>query len=331
MKKWKNNVIYVITAILVLSLLSACGNTKEAEETSDGLLKVNVAIQRIGAFANADYAKVEKYFEKNGLEVNLIEFKSGAEVIAAQQGGDVDIAAAGPGAAIWARDQGIKLELIANNELARDKGPDSSAIVVMNNSDIKSLKDLEGKKLGVFEPRSQLILSIKQLMTKNGVDPSKVEFITAPFPTLGGALSNNQVDAISVVDPFTTQVLTTSDTRVISWSSAEDIPGQPMGSWWVLDTYAAKNPKVIERFVKSMNEANKHLMANEKEAKDTIAKFTGLDREMLEEMPSIVWGTEVEMKPWDEVMDLYLKYGELENPPKSIKEYFSKEVLDSLE
>ncbi len=64
-------------------------------------------------------AKQAGIFESNGLDVELIEFRSGNEAIAAQRGGHVDIVLSIPGTAMTANERGFDLVLISQNETAQ--------------------------------------------------------------------------------------------------------------------------------------------------------------------------------------------------------------------
>ncbi len=86
--------------------------------------------------------KKEGIFDKNGLEVSLIEFRAGSEAAAALQGGSVDIVLMIPGTAMTANERGFDIVAVFQNETAKLKGPDSGSIQVRVDSDIKSLKDL---------------------------------------------------------------------------------------------------------------------------------------------------------------------------------------------
>ena len=117
-------------------------------------------------------------FERNGLDATLIEFRSGAEAVSAQQGGSVDFALSLPGTAMTANERGFEFLAIFQNEIVYDKGPDSGSVQSLVDSDIKSLKDLVGKRVAhgtILRPADDRGADLR--MRKAGIDPAKVQLI----------------------------------------------------------------------------------------------------------------------------------------------------------
>src|ERR1700677_3000620 len=88
----------------------------------------------------------------------------------------------------------------------------------MHTSEIKSIKDLAGKKVGVSAPGSSTDFFLKYLLKKNGVDPTSVAVIGVG---LGGtsvaAIEQGQIDAAVMLDPSVTVLQGShSDLRILS-------------------------------------------------------------------------------------------------------------------
>src|SRR5215218_8725793 len=77
--------------------------------------QLKVGVLKIAGLANAYAAKRERIFEKNGLDVTLVEFRSGADAITAQQSGAIDIALAIPGTAMTANERGFDFLAVVQN------------------------------------------------------------------------------------------------------------------------------------------------------------------------------------------------------------------------
>jgi NitT/TauT family transport system substrate-binding protein len=70
---------------------------------------------------------------------------------------------------------------------------------------IKSVKDLAGKKVGVSAPGSSTDFFLKYLLRKHGVDPAKVPVIGIGLDdTAVAAMDQGQVDAAVMLDPAVT-------------------------------------------------------------------------------------------------------------------------------
>ena len=217
--------------------------------------KVRASIFRIGASANAFIAKKEGFFAKNNLDVEFIEFRNGNEAITANRGGSVDILMSIPGTVMMAMERGFDLVLLTQNEVARAQGPDAGSIQVLADSPYQKLADLAGKKLAVSGLHSQMSVSVQTALEKAGVDWSKMQVMELPFPTMNDALRAKQVDAVAQLDPFTTQLRTSGGGRVLSWLYVDAVPEQPIGAWYATKTYVDKNRDLVNRYVKSLQEA----------------------------------------------------------------------------
>jgi len=318
----------------LLVVLSACGggaqtasppaSSPEAAAGGENF-KLKIGILKMAALTNAWVAEEEGIYGENGLDVELVEFKVGSEAISAQQAGDVDIVLSIPGTAMTAIERGFDLTAIAQNEVAKGEGPDSGSIQVLKDSPIQSLKDLEGKKVAVSGLHSQNTVGVQKLIMDSGVDLSTVQFLEMPFPSMVDVLKSGQVDAVVVVDPYTTQLLSSDVGKVLSWNYVEVIPEQPLGAWFAKKSFVEKNPEVIAGFTKSIQESIDYMMADPERARLKVAEFTGLDPQLVQEMPLIGWDYNVSTEKWQAVIDLMVEMNELKDPP-SADAYFAEAI-----
>jgi NitT/TauT family transport system substrate-binding protein len=87
-----------------------------------------------------------------------------------------------------------------------------------HNGEIKSIKDLAGKKVGVSAPGSSTDFFLKYLLKKNGLDPASASVIGVGLgATAVAAMEQGQIDAAVMLDPSVT-VLQGShpDLRILS-------------------------------------------------------------------------------------------------------------------
>ncbi|WP_227938292.1 ABC transporter substrate-binding protein [Alkalihalobacillus deserti] len=321
MKKFKK--LKIILFLSVIVMLSACGaedsssektNTEgnDSNTETEELIPFKIGVNKIGALTNVWAAEQTGIFEEHGLDVELIEFKSGSEAISAQRSGEVDVVNSFPGAAMVANEQGFDLVAVAQNETAKSEGPDSGAIIVREDSDIQSLSDLSGKKLAVYNLRNQLVIALNNLIEEAGVSADDVELVEVPFSSMNDALNNNQVDAVSTVDPYTTQIISTGEGRVISWNYVESIPEQPLGAWFARADYVNDNEEAISRFNAAISASMEYMLEDEERAREHIVKFTGIDAGLVSEMPMIGWSNNINVDVWQEIVDMFVEAGELE-------------------
>jgi ABC-type nitrate/sulfonate/bicarbonate transport system substrate-binding protein len=83
------------------------------------------------------------------------------------------------------------------------QGYASNSFFVLEDSPIKTVRDLKGKKVAVNAFSSAVDLELRVVLKKNGLDPKKdVEIVEVGFPNMGPALREKRVDCVVMVLPF---------------------------------------------------------------------------------------------------------------------------------
>lgn len=289
------------------------------------LIPITIGTVKIASLTTVWVAKERGMFEKNGLDAKLVEFRNTNDSINAAQSGALDLFNGLPGSAFVAIERGFDLIPVFQNEVVKTAPPDSGSVQVLATSNIRSLKDLVGKRMAVSDIRAQNTVTVYQVLKNAGIDRKSMQFIELPFPTMGNALKAGQVDAIAVVDPFTTQLLTSGLTRVISWNYVESIPAQPVGVMWGRGSYVRANPNAVEAFNRAMIEAMQYLTSDVTRARQEVVSYTGLDAGLVNSMPLIGWDYQVHPEKWQAVADMMFENGSLDRRHK-VDEYLSKEI-----
>jgi NitT/TauT family transport system substrate-binding protein len=305
-----------------LSLITAVALALGAGDASAQGQKLRIGSLKIASLTNVDVAAKTGIFSRNGLDVEVIQFRSGNEAIAAQRGGHVDIVLSIPGTAMNANERGFDLVLIAQNETAQAQGPGSGALLVLNDSGISSVSQLVGKKIATSNLHSQYHVAIATVLKKHGVDLSKVTFLELPFSSHPDALKSKQIDVSACLDPWTTQMRTGGYAKVLAWNYVESIPEQPIGAWYARKEFVDKNADTVARFAKSIRDSIEYMNEDIPRAKKAVADYTGLKVELLKDMPLNKFSYKIDPAKWQAVADMMHASGELKKPHKA-SEYLS--------
>lgn len=141
-------------------------------------------------------------FEKEGVDVELVNFKGGSQALTAVIGGSADVVSG-------YFDHTV--ELAAKNQhlqsfVVYDRFPGLVLVVAPDETDnIKSVKDLKGKTVGVSAPGSSTDFFLKYELTKNGLaaDAASVTGVGLGA-TAVAAMEHGQIDAAVMLDPAVT-------------------------------------------------------------------------------------------------------------------------------
>ena len=141
-------------------------------------------------------------YEKAGLSVELVDLKGGSDALKAVLGGSADVVSGyfDHCVNLAAKKQELQSFVIY------DRYPGLVLVVSpKHTNDIKSIKDLAGKKVGVSAPGSSTDFFLKYLLKKNGLDPTSAAVIGVGLgATAVAAMQQGQIEAAVMLDPSVT-------------------------------------------------------------------------------------------------------------------------------
>ncbi|MEH2599478.1 NitT/TauT family transport system substrate-binding protein [Bradyrhizobium sp. AZCC 1577] len=141
-------------------------------------------------------------YEKAGVAVELVDLKGGSDALKAVLGGSADVVSGyfDHCVNLAAKKQELQSFVIY------DRYPGLVLVVSpAHTSEIKSIKDLAGKKVGVSAPGSSTDFFLKYLLKKNGLDPTSAAVIGVGLgATAVAAMQQGQIDAAVMLDPSVT-------------------------------------------------------------------------------------------------------------------------------
>jgi NitT/TauT family transport system substrate-binding protein len=169
-------------------LLAACGE----DEGSGDLDDVTIGLTFVPniQFAPFYVAIAKGYYEDEGLDVTLNHHPAGADIFGALVAGQEDMLMSGGDEAMQARAQGVEIVYVA--EVYR-KYP--VALIVPADSDIASVGDLAGKKVGIPGEYGANYVGLLALLENAGMTRDDIEILSVGF-TQAQALLTGEVDAI---------------------------------------------------------------------------------------------------------------------------------------
>jgi putative hydroxymethylpyrimidine transport system substrate-binding protein len=192
LKKGSILLAFVMLASLVFSGCAAGNaNKNEDKNATKELKEVNILLDwypnAVHSFLYA--AEDQGYFKEAGLKVNLITPAGTDDGIKLVAAGKADLAISYPKQVILARGENIPVKSVG--AIVRSS---LNQLMVRKDSGVKTLKDLEGKKVGYpsFDIDKE---TVKTMVKEAGGDPSKVEFVDVGYDLMAG-IESKQVDAI---------------------------------------------------------------------------------------------------------------------------------------
>lgn len=209
---------------------------------------VNIAYQT--GIDPSKVAQADQTYEKvTQRDINWRKFDTGADVIAAISSGSIDIGNIGSSPLAAAATKNVPLEVF----LITSEIGEAESLIAKNSSNIKTPKDLIGKKIAVpfvSTTHFSLLAALKHWE----IDVSQVDIINLRPPEISAAWERGDIDATYVWEPTLSKAKTSghvlvSSKQVAEWGSAT------YDLWVVSKDFAQKNPEFLRQFVKVSTDA----------------------------------------------------------------------------
>ena len=235
-------------------------------------------------------AKDRRFFEKNGLDVELVQMRSDLQV-AGLTSGDLDFVA-GVGSAIQGIVNGLPLKVVG---VLYQGSPFS----LLSRPALTTPRELEGKKVAVSRIGSESHKAAVLMIEKSGADAKKVTFLQTGSTTVSMiALQQASVDAAVLSPPFTGEMVI-KGFRVIQRSRG--LLEVPSNGLVTSRERLQRQPQKVASTLKAMVESLRWIRQDRNETVDYIRKGFGVQQRVAEEayedligimLPDMIWPEE---------------------------------------
>lgn len=256
-----NKVISSLVISIGAFLLVGCGGSNE-ESKSNKLVIAYPGTDNIGGVAG--YAQengiIEEKLKELGYEVEFNAFSgAGPAVNEALASGDADIAIYADFPGIVNKSKGTDIQLLGITSTETN-----AEIIVPKNSNIKSLKDLKGKKIG-FGKGTYAQKYLYEALQSVGISIDEVELIDLRSDAETSFISG-QIDALCYTEHSTSKLRYNDEVQAQLLSSTRD--KEEWGATTVIvgrEKYVNANEEAVEALFKALLEAKDQIIANPEE------------------------------------------------------------------
>lgn len=267
-------------SVFALALLTGCGKS-DTDKNEQSSHMVCIALQPSAAFIPMMIARrtgdLEKALKKQGVRVVWYDFESGPPMNDSIANGETDICLYGDVPTVSAIEAGCTREVVGISAQAAD----SYAMVVSNNSPIKSAADLKGKKVATNLGSTGHNMVDKYLSTA-GLTINDIELVSATPADMSYMVRNGIVDAISVWEPSITRLVDNGDCRILAQGSDCGLEG--INTIVGRKEYCEANPEVVETILKEYKKAADNISDTSDETWEYVAKYLGLEVSQVKSM-----------------------------------------------
>ena len=234
----------------------------------------------VDGFAEAFYARDMGFFEKAGLDVEIVPFTNGAGSTTAITGGALDIGISTVPMMANATIHGLPLKYFAGGSLFDDKP--TTVLLVGKNSPITAAKDFIGKTVAVAGLKDGTHLPLVVWLTKNGVDPAAVSVIEMPFSTMVPAIARGSIAGAVCAEPFITGGA--AETRILTIVLDALGSRYMTGGWFASTSWLQNNMPVARRFAAAIYETASWANANHERSGEILVKYAKMNPAVIGKM-----------------------------------------------
>jgi sulfonate transport system substrate-binding protein len=240
----------------------------------DGPAEIRIGTQKGGFFpAIRQRHSVEDAFRPLGIEIRWIDFQFGPPLLEAINAGSVDFGFVGDAPPIFAQAGGARIRYVA----AVKSDGNTQAIIVPQDSPIRTLADLKGKRIAFGKGSSAHNLLVAAL-EKAGLAWSDITPAPLAPADATAAFVKGSVDAWSIWDPYLALAELKQNARVIAFD--KDVH-QPNAFYIAGSDFVEKYPALLARLNAVFASEGRWADTHHEEVAQAQAEATGVDIEAI--------------------------------------------------
>jgi len=317
-----------LNVLLFLAVFFLIGASRLGAQTQK--IKLGSSVTPPALDSITPYVALDRgFFKKNGLDVQIVEFRGDATHNTALLAGDIDLAIAqGATAAIVSVAQGAKLKLVVVPQ------PITPYVFVARQEAGTTFQALIGKNVGVSGIGAISYHIPRIVIERSGVDPDKMKYVAVGTAAdRFRALVAGKIDATAVTSMEAAKLAKYPDIVALA-DVPKLVPEIPYEFGMVREDYIQKNSDIVYRITKAIIEANRWIAANKAGTVEIVKKI--LPDENVEDLTKAyemldprIWGVNGDLSKgsYDYTADFLKKVGYLKAPVPYDK-FFDRRFVD---
>jgi NitT/TauT family transport system substrate-binding protein len=186
--------------------------------------------------------------------VDIVHFRSGADVVAPLGSGQLDVGTGSPSAGLYnAVARGIKLKIVADKGSSQPGFPANQVLVrkdLVESGRYKTLADLKGMRIALSGPGVSNQVTLNDTLKSVGLTLADVTTIDMPFSSHIPALQNKAVDAAVPTEP-TISLAIRRGLAVSVMGDDKILPGHQTSTLLYSENFATKRTDEARKFMRA--------------------------------------------------------------------------------
>jgi NitT/TauT family transport system substrate-binding protein len=280
----KRRIPLVLLAVLsaLVVLVTACGDDdSDSDSAASGSessttipAKAESGTFRMGIEPWLGYgpwrlAEKQGFFKDNGIDVKITNFDTDDQINSAFASGKLDGTNIATHTALRFAASDLPIKIVLLEDLSNE------ADAILSGPDIKSIKDLKGKKVAFEEGTTSDIL-LSYALAQNGMSKEDIEPVPMPAADAGTAFIAGKVPVAVTYEPYLTTALKQNKDAKLLYTAGEN-PGLVSDVFVVSEDTLNDKPGQIAALLKSWQQSVDYYNSNKEEAQAVITESVGAE------------------------------------------------------
>ena len=261
-KRFISVIIILVGVVTTVFGLSSCLNSQGND--AGELDPITIGMESTAVNSLIFIAANQNYFAANGLDVTIKDYPSGLAAVNGLLSGEVDLATSSEFVIVG--------KALANERVRTFGNIDKfmhNYLIGRKDRGIANIADLAGKRVGLpLKTAAEFYLG--RFLDLQGMHITQVTLVDVSPPQLVEALFNGDVDAVIAWQPNAKAIEDRLGNGIVKWSAQNERATYCSVS--STDAWVAAHPELVERFLKSLAQAEEYSIHQPAEANAIVQK-----------------------------------------------------------
>ena len=296
---------------IAVALSVTMGTAISAIAADNALIRINRS--PVGQFEPLYIGLKQGYFSDVGIDLEMKIGSSPDQAIAEVLAGSVDLAMTGIVPTVAAVSRGLPIVTVINTQ---DQGTTPTfGLLVKKDSDVKSIADLKGKKIGLAGIAGPQGIALLLELEAQGISIDEVELVNLPFAGVLSAMDSGAVDAgipLALFYGLAKQKGYREFTEVYNRTI-----GTPAVVYVANKNWIAENEELLQKFNSAMKLAYAYANEHPDEVRAIDKEYTKLPPEYLDNRYIAEFVSAIDTGKMQELNESTKKFGFLKSIPQA--------------
>ena len=299
-----------LTRSHALALLAAASSVTAPSVVRAQAMKIRMAAVATESYSEPLYALDGGFFAKAGIEAEMNFFTTGGQITNALAGGALDVGIADPIQVGSGFNRGVPFGFFAGGMEYSTDGP-TTQLCVAKNGPIKTVKDLEGKTLGLFGLGSMAEFSTRDWLRAGGVDPVTCKFVEFGPAVMAAAIGRGTIAAGIVSEPNLSAV---GDFDVMPFGKVYDMCAKHfyIDCWFANRNWLSANAPLVRKLIGAIRDTARWANAHHDDTAVILAKYSKIEIERIHRMARAIYDPGFDARKLQPPLDIAWRYHALE-------------------